>query len=84
MSNCNVHPKRRVARGKECVSCANERRIAEDSARKEKPVAEEAERKALEKNNNFMSQKGRNVSREPVVQASLRLSEGTQLLHLCK
>lgn len=57
MSYCNVHPKRRVARGKECVSCANERRIAEDSARKEKLVAEEAERKAFEENNNFMSQK---------------------------
>lgn len=59
MSYCSAHPKKRVARGKECVSCANERKIAENNARKEKLVAEEAERKAFEENNDFMSQRGK-------------------------
>lgn len=83
---CSSHPEYRVARGKECLSCRNERMTANVSARNEKLRAEEAEREALEKANDFMNRKGKD--RKPRASGSdkSRLSEGKLHLHflVCK
>lgn len=59
MSYCSVHPTKLKARGKECVKCVKVRRMEDATAMKEKLLTEEAERQALVRNSDSMSQKGK-------------------------